>query len=122
MISKTKISARTARKMNSELVESVVSARKQDGWREVAFYLSGPTRRHASINLSEIEDSSKDGEVVVIPGKVLGNGKISKKVKVVAMSFSERAKDKLSKSKIEFSDINTEISKNPSAKNVRILR
>lgn len=47
--------------------------------------------------------------MVVIPGKVLSQGEIKKKIRVVAYKFSEKAKEKLLKEKIQISSIMDEI-------------
>jgi len=58
---------------------------------------------------------------VLIPGKVLGTGNIDKKVKIIALYYSESAREKLKKSKIEALHIDEEMKKNPEAKNIKIL-
>ena len=58
----------------------------------------------------------------MVPGKVLSQGEISKKIKVVALSFSEKAKEKLLKANCEILSILEEIKKNPDAKRIKILR
>ena len=73
------------------------------------------------MNLEDIEKATKDGEHIVVPGKVLSNGELNKKIKITAMSFSEKAKEKLLKSKIEISNMLDEIKKNPNAKGIKIL-
>ena len=42
--------------------------------------------------------------------------------KIIAFGFSEKAKEKLLRAKIEFSKINEEIEKNPDAKGIKILK
>jgi large subunit ribosomal protein L18e len=121
MKTKTKIGKQLGRKSNKELVETVLAAEKKDKWLKVARILSGPRRKAISLNLEEINEISKSGETVVIPGKVLSGGEISKKIKIVAQSFSEKAKEKLLKSKITHSDIIEEIKKNPGMKKCRVL-
>ncbi|MBA7688989.1 hypothetical protein ES703_97481 [subsurface metagenome] len=74
-----------------------------------------------NVNLEKIDKETKEGETVVIPGKVLSQGEINKKVKIIALRFSEKAKEKLLKSKSEFLSIIEEIKKNPTAKRIRIL-
>ena len=81
MKSKTKISKQTKRKTNRELIEIINLAKKNEGWKDVAEVLAGPTRKLVSINLSEINDGAEDKDVVIIPGKVLSMGKINKKIK-----------------------------------------
>jgi len=84
--------------------------------------LSGPRRQRLNLNLDEINKISKAGEIIAIPGKVLSQGEIDKKIKLVALAFSESAKKKIMEAKSEMETILNEIKKNPSAKGVRILK
>ena len=81
-----------------------------------------PRRKRIILNLDEIGDAAKDGETIVVPGKVLSQGELNKKIKIIALAFSENARDKLSRNKISFSTIEEEIKNNPEAKGLRILR
>jgi len=121
MKSKTKIEKNLKKKTNSYLVETIIAAKKAKGWQEVASLLSGPRRQGDGVNLSDIEERA-EGDVIVIPGKVLSMGGLKKKVRVVALSFSSGAKEKLLKSKHEISTVLEEIKKNPEAKGVKILK
>ena len=71
-------------------------------------------------NLTEIEKT--EGKTFVVCGKVLSQGGITKKVKVVALSFSEKAKEKLKAAGCETLTIAEEIQKNKDAKEVIILQ
>lgn len=122
MKSKTKISNQLERKSNSTLIKTVLAGKKNEAWVGVAGMLSGPRRNKTCINLEQISKNSKTGETIVIPGKVLSQGEIDKKVKVVALSFSEKAKEKLLSAKCEVSYILDEIKSNPSAKGIKILK
>lgn len=117
----TKIKKQIQRKTNSELVETILKAAKSEKWLEIARIISGPRRKRMNLNLDEIEKIAKEGETIVIPGKVLSQGEISKKVKIVALAFSENAMEKLSKTKKDFLTIAEEIKKNPDAKGLRIF-
>ncbi len=121
MKTKAKIGKQIERKSNKKLVETILAAKKKEKWLRVAGILSGPRRKKISLNLEEINENSKNGEIVVVPGKVLSQGEITKKIKIVAQSFSEKAKEKLLKSKVAHSDIIGEIKKNPSMKKCRVL-
>jgi large subunit ribosomal protein L18e len=121
MKTKTKIDKQIQKKSNKELVETIIAAKKKDKWLKVARILSGPRRKAISLNLEEINENSKDGETIIVPGKVLSQGEMDKKIKIVALSFSEKAKEKLLKSKILSSSIIEEIKKNPDIKRGRIL-
>jgi|SRR3989344_1762148 len=121
MKTKTKIESQIRKKTNTELVETVITAKKKEKWLEVASILSSPRRESIDLNLDQIDELSKEGDTIVVPGKVLSQGELSKKIKIVAYKFSEKAKEKLLKSKIQTSNIIEEIKKNPEAKGVKIL-
>jgi large subunit ribosomal protein L18e len=122
MKSKTKISKQLERKSNSILMETVIAGKKQEAWIGVAGVLSGPRRNKICINLEKINKESKTGETIIIPGKVLSQGEIDKKIKVVALSFSEKAKEKLLSAKCDISYIIDEIKSNPSAKGIKVIK
>jgi large subunit ribosomal protein L18e len=122
MKTKTKIGKQIKRKTNPELVETIKTTKKNKGWIEVAAILSGPRRYFANLNLGEIDNQAKDGEIIVIPGKVLSQGEVTKKIKITALNFSGKAKEKLEKGKISYSRIIEEIKKNPEDKSFRILK
>jgi len=120
--SKVKISKQTERKTNPELVKTILAAKKHSGWLKVAEILSSPRRIQINLNLGDLDKSSKDGETIVVPGKVLSKGEITKKVNIVALGFSEKAKDKLLKSGCKVSSILNEIKKNSGGKGIKILK
>lgn len=122
MKSKTLIEKQTKKKTNPELVKTIITAKKKDNWNEISRILSGPRRQRINKNLDKINQEAKEGEIIVVPGKVLSQGELNKKIKISALSFSEKAKEKLVKSKIECSSILEEIKKNPEAKGIKILK
>ncbi|MFC1682395.1 50S ribosomal protein L18e [Nanoarchaeota archaeon] len=122
MKSNTKIEKQLKRKTNNIIVETVVAAKKNKAWFKIAEMLSGPRRKMINLNLEEINKRSKETKIIVVPGKVLSQGKLDKKIKIVALSFSENAKKKILSSKGETSNILEEIKKNPEAKGVEILK
>jgi large subunit ribosomal protein L18e len=121
MKSKARIEKKAARKTNFALVEAIMGAKKLDAWNKVSDLISSPRRKSIALNLGEISEMSKDGESVVVPGKVLSEGEISRKIRLVALKYSEKAREKLARAKVSFSYINEEIKKNPDAKGLRIL-
>jgi large subunit ribosomal protein L18e len=119
--SKTLIEKQLEKKTNPELVKTIIEAKKKKNWLQVAAILSGPRAKRLSMNIDKINDEAKEGEIVVVAGKVLSQGELNKKIKVVALGFSEMAKEKILKAKGETLTILEEIKKNPDAKNVRFL-
>ena len=108
--------------MNPTLVNTLLAAKNSAQWQNVADILSGPTRRHASINLKEIDAQSKEGDIIIVPGKVLGSGSLNKKITVCALHFSASAREKAKGNKSEFITILDEIKKNPKAEGVKIIQ
>jgi len=122
MKSKTLIDKQAKRKTNVELVEAIIKAKKHIKWISVASLLSAPRRKKISVNLDKIDKQTKEGDTIVVPGKVLGNGDVSKKLRIVALSFSEEARKKLKEKKCELISIKKEIDINPEAKGVKLLK
>ncbi|MBU0466649.1 MAG: 50S ribosomal protein L18e [Nanoarchaeota archaeon] len=121
-LSKTKLKSRTKKKTNPVLVETLNAAIKNPSWKEVSKLLSTPTRRYSSVNLFEIDKQTKAGDTVIIPGKVLSKGEMTKKVRICALSISEKAKEKLKPTKSEIVSILEEITKNKKAEGIKIIK
>jgi len=123
MKSKTKIEKQAQRKNNEDLVETIRAAKKTGSkfWMQVASILSAPRRQKVAVNLNDIDKITKEGDSMVVPGKVLSQGDVSKKIAVVAFAFSDKTKEKLLKTKSQAITIMEEIKKNPGAEGIRIL-
>ena len=74
------------------------------------------------MNLDQIDEKSKEGDTILVPGKVLGTGEVTKKLRIVAFSFSESARQKLKEKKCEMVTILEEIKVNPKAEGIKILK
>lgn len=121
MKSGTKILRQAERKRNPDLVGTIVAAKKNGAWKEVAEVLSSPRKNMPQMNVEEISGKTGDEKTVVVPGKVLSSGEINKKIKVVALRFSDGAEEKLKNAGCELATIAEEIKSNPEAKGVKIL-
>ena len=66
-------------------------------WRAVLKNLRRPKRNYPSVNLRKVEEHAKE-RVVVVPGSVLGVGKLTKKVTIAALHFSDSASKKIAAS------------------------
>jgi large subunit ribosomal protein L18e len=87
-------------------------------WKRIAEDLERSTRIRRVINLYKIDKFAKDNEIIIVPGKVLGVGELSKKVKVAAYQFSSSAQDKIKDKLMSIEDLMKE---NPKGQKVRIL-
>ncbi len=122
MLSKTKIKSRLAKKTSPELKETIALAMKNPEWNHIAKLLSSSTKAQAKTNLAEIDKQVKVGDTIIVPGKILSKGELTKKISLRALKISEKAKLKLQESKSEFSTIKHEIEKNPKAQGVKIIK
>lgn len=122
MISKTKIKQRKERKTDSKIVETITEMQKHKEWQKLAQIVAGSKRKYSSLNLRKIDRETKEGDTVVIPGKVLGSGDLTKRIRVCAINFSDSAKEKLKEIKAETIFLIDEVRKNPRAAGVKILR
>jgi len=90
-------------------------------WKMVAEILEKPTRRRVEINLKHIEREAKEGETIIVPGVVLSEGKLTKKVTIAAWRFSAKAKEKIEKAGARAISIEELVKENPKGSNVRIM-
>ncbi|MDY6779623.1 MAG: 50S ribosomal protein L18e [Halobacteria archaeon] len=107
------------------LIEELRSRSEEEDvgvWREIASRLESPSRNHAEVNVSKIERYADEDEPVVVPGKVLGGGVVSKSVKVAAFDFSSSARDKIERADGEAVRLEEFIDENPDGSGVRVIR
>ena len=78
-------------------------------------------RRTAEVNLSNINRHAEADETILVPGKVLSNGELDKKVNVVALKFSAKAQEKIESAGGECISIDEIIETNPKGSNIRII-
>jgi large subunit ribosomal protein L18e len=90
-------------------------------WDEVAARLDGPSQNHAEVNVGTIERYADDGDVVV-PGKVLGSGVITKDVTVAAVDFSSGARDKIARADGAAVALDDYLDDNPDGSDVQVIR
>jgi large subunit ribosomal protein L18e len=115
------------RKSNPVFVELISSLRNAGRtneaplWRDIASRLEGPSRNWAQVNVSKLEAHVGDGERAVIPGKLLGDGEVTKAVTVIAFSASAQAKAKIHKAGGKVLSFQEAIKQFPKGQNCRII-
>ena len=90
-------------------------------WRDIAKRLEKPTKARVTVNLSRIDRYANDGETVLVPGKLLAAGTITKRVTVAAYGFSAAAVEKITAAGGTCVSIESLVQSNPTGKNVRIM-
>ncbi|MCU0632122.1 MAG: 50S ribosomal protein L18e [Methanolinea sp.] len=119
---------RTSNKTNPRLV-NLISLLKDTSrqnevniWRDVAVRLEAPARNYAEVNLSKINRYASNGEIIVVPGKVLGSGMLEMSVKIAALTFSQSAETKIMEANGQCLTIEELVKDNPKGSKIRVLR
>ena len=90
-------------------------------WRDLAKRLEKPARSWAQVNLSRLEYHLPPKTVVVVPGKVLGAGSLSKPMTVAAFAFSASARAKIDAVGGSCLSLSELAKKNPKGANVALM-
>ncbi len=113
---------------NPELL-STISYLKRKGrqhqtplWMAVASYLGKSRRTRIVLNLGQVARHSEEGDVVVVPGKVLGSGEPIAKLTIAAFKFSPSALVKVGKAGGRCIPIPRLVDENPQGTKVKLLR
>lgn len=83
-----------------KLVVALKKQAKKTGkpvWARIAELLERPSRRKTGVNVVDVAHSVKEGEIAVVPAKVLSLGKVAKKMTVIAFAYSPAAIAKIEK-------------------------
>ena len=83
--------------------------------------LSRSTRQRRVVNLSKINMHAKNGETVVVPGKVLASGELDHTVTIAAWKFSKQALDKIEKAKCKALELPELIKDGVKGKKIRMI-
>ncbi len=68
-------------------------------WGKVNSIVAVPRRKRVDVNINKINRFSKEGDHVIVPGKVLGIGKMDHSVRITALEYSEGAMEELNRAK-----------------------
>ncbi|NCN64893.1 MAG: 50S ribosomal protein L18e [Candidatus Altiarchaeum hamiconexum] len=90
-------------------------------WNAVIRELSKSKRNARTVNLWKINKYTNEGDVIVVPGKVLGQGDIDHKVTIAAFEFSEGIKQKATNNNVRLMSIYELFNENPKGTNVKII-
>jgi large subunit ribosomal protein L18e len=90
-------------------------------WKAVIKELSRSRSNRREVNIGELAHVTKDKEVVIVPGKILGSGEISHKLTVWCFTISEVATRKILDAGGKILPLDSLIKKYPDGKVVRII-
>ena len=90
-------------------------------WAKLAEYALKPSAARRDLNLNRIGQLTKENDVVVFPGKVLGTGNISHKITLFSFSISNSAASKILKKGGKIVSHSELVEQNPTGKGVVLL-
>ena len=95
-----KVVSKTTNKILFDIIIALKKATiktKKNVYKAVAFELSKSASQRTQINLNKIDKHSVENEFIIIPGKVLGDGNLTKKINVISFKASKTAIEKINK-------------------------
>ncbi len=95
---------------------------KSEGWKTVAEKLETPKRKRKNVNIEKINKYSKEGDVIVVPGKVTSTGELGHKITISALGFSEKAIEKLKKAGAIIKTFEELMKENPKFSKIKIIQ
>jgi large subunit ribosomal protein L18e len=114
--------------MTNQVVIQLVKLLKQASvkndapiWSKLAKSALKTSSSRRVVNLNKINDVTKENDVIVVPGKVLGTGNVLHKVTVSSFSISNSAAKKIIESGGKIMSFSEMIEKYPTGKGVNII-
>jgi large subunit ribosomal protein L18e len=90
-------------------------------WKALEREFSKSRSNRRRVNIEKLNKVTNNGDVIFVPGKILGNGNLGHKLTVYAYSFSENALSKLNASGTEVLSLQSLIDRYPDGKGVKII-
>jgi large subunit ribosomal protein L18e len=114
--------------MTNQVVIQMVKLLKQASvkndapiWSKLAKLALKTSSARRVVNLTKINDVTKENDVIVVPGKVLGTGNVLHKVTLSSFSISNSAAQKIIESGGKIISFSEMIEKFPTGKGVSII-
>lgn len=90
-------------------------------WRDIAARLEGPQSNWAEVNVGKLDRYADQGDVIVVPGKLLGAGELAKKLTVASYRSSRQAKDKVENAGGTSMSLDQILAENPKGSKVKLM-
>lgn len=90
-------------------------------WKALEYELSSRRSNRREVNVGRLSDITKEDDVVIVPGKILGSGVIDHKLTICTFSISEGAAKKILEAGGKIITLDRLIEKYPDGKGVRII-
>lgn len=90
-------------------------------WKTVSKKLSGARKNRVEANLYRINKKTKNNDIIIIPGKVLGIGELDHKITIACLSSSKSAIKKIEASGSKLISIEDLLEQNPKGEKVKVF-
>ena len=90
-------------------------------WRRTSEIIGKPARNRVEINLFRLNKITKDNDIVLIPGKILGSGNMDHSITCASLNISTLAEEKLKNAKCSVLSIHELMEKYPTGSGIRLL-
>jgi len=90
-------------------------------WSRLAELALKPSSARRTVNVSQIDRLTKDGDVIIVPGKVLGTGDMSHKITLCSFSISNSGAQKILEQGGKILSYSELIKNHPTGKGVTII-
>jgi large subunit ribosomal protein L18e len=110
--------------LNDNTKSSLRNAYKRSGspiWKSIEKKFQSSRSNRSEVNVSKLDNITKEGDIVIVPGKVLGSGIINHKIILSCFSISVAAMKKIIDCGGEVITINELVEQYPDGKGVRII-
>ena len=91
-------------------------------WGKIASDLARARKNRSQVNLEKINKFTKSDDMVVVAGKILGDGKLDHSVTIASYKFSKSALEKIHAAQGKSISIEELVKLNPKGTNIKILR
>ena len=109
------------RKLLIRYLRQVANKNEAPIWKKLADELEKPRRSRPVVNVGKLNRFTDIDKVLLVPGKLLGDGVITKPVTVAAVDFSEQARQKIERAGGKCLDILKLLETEPKGRNVQII-
>lgn len=90
-------------------------------WRKISHKLSSSRKNRVKINLYRINKKTKKGDIIIVPGKILGMGDLEHTLTIACLESSKSAKKKVELSGSKLISIEELLEQNPKGSGVKIF-
>jgi large subunit ribosomal protein L18e len=119
-----KVTSMFTNTLNDNTKSNLRNAYKRSGspiWKSIEKKFKSSRSNRSEVNVSKLDNITKEGDIVIVPGKVLGSGIINHKIILSCFAISVTAMKKVIDCGGEVITINELVEQYPDGKGVRII-